>query len=178
MKYNPIVPAVIPQTQQDVLDFAKKLNFSREFHLDIVDGKFTPSVSWPIDPKGDVMTVKASLDEYTLEVDLMVNNPLEVASQWVLAGADMFVFHVETLSKEAFKNFAENTGVSVGVSSHGDTSLETLMEYAEFADYVQLMGIREIGSQGQPFDEGVLEKIPKLKQRFPKISITIDGILN
>ncbi len=178
MKYFPIVPAVIPVSQQDVVEFAEKLSFSREFHLDIVDGKFVPTVSWPINPDGKALLVKSQLDEYTLEVDLMVSNPVEVATEWVIAGADMLVFHVETLTLETFKTFAEHTDVSVGVSAHGDTPLETLIQYAEFADYIQLMGIYEIGSQGQPFDKEVLAKIAILKEKLPNLSITVDGSVN
>ena len=178
MRYAPIVPAVIPKSEQEVKEFAKRLNFSQEFHLDLVDGNFVKATSWPFSPLGDALSVKFALDVYTLEVDLMVAEPIKVATQWVIAGADMLVFHTETIELEVFKNFAEGTFVSVGISSHGDTSLETLVEYAQYADYIQLMGIYEIGSQGQPFDEAVLDKIAELKRIFPDKSITIDGSVN
>ena len=45
-------------------------------------------------------------------------------------------------------------------------------------DCIQLMGIAEIGAQGQPFDESVIEKIQTVKQRFPHKPITIDGSVN
>lgn len=178
MSYTPIVPAVIPKSREEVLRFAEKLCFSREFHLDLVDGKFVPAISWPYDPVGEALSVKPQLDKYTLEVDLMVADPLTAAAEWVVAGADMLVFHVETLSLEQFASFADKTVVSVGVSAHGDTPLETLAAYAEHADYIQLMGIYKIGAQGLPFDEAVLDKIAELKQRFPKLPITVDGSVN
>ncbi len=178
MKNVPIVPAVIPKSQAEVVEMSSRLSFSHEFHLDLVDGKFVTSVSWPYDPEGVPMTVKPYLDKYTLEVDLMVAEPLKAAVEWSEAGADMLVFHVETISLESFRIFSENTAVSVGVSAHGDTPLETLIEYIKEADYIQLMGIYEIGSQGQPFDEMVIEKISKLKELFPDKSITIDGSVN
>ena len=90
----------------------------------------------------------------------------------------MLVFHVETLNLETFKAFADQTNVSIGASAHGDTTLDQLSEYIEQADYIQLMGIREIGAQGLPFDEAVLGKIEELKRRFPNKSITIDGSVN
>lgn len=175
---TPIVPAVIPKSREDVLSFAEKLQFSREFHLDLVDGVFVPTVSWPYKPEGEALSVKPQLDIYTLEVDLMVSNPISAATEWIVAGADMLVFHVETIPYEVFKNFAEHTEVSVGVSAHGDTTIEELGEYAVLADYVQLMGIHEIGAQGQPFDEAVFEKIAWLKQEFPNKPITVDGSVN
>ena len=175
---TPIVPAVIPKSREEVLQQAESLQFSREFHLDLVDGVFVSTVSWPYDPSGEALSVKPQLDIYTLEVDLMVSNPISAATEWVIAGADMLVFHVESLPIEVFKNFAEHTNVSIGVSAHGDTSIEELGEYAQHADYVQLMGIHEIGAQGQPFDEAVFTKIEWLKQNFPGKTISVDGSVN
>lgn len=178
MKYSPVVPAVIPKDENDVIRFAQQLLFSREFHLDVVDGDFVSASSWPFKPEGKALSVKTLLDKYTLEVDLMVAKPLPAATEWVEAGADMLVFHLETISLDEFKTFAKQTDVSVGVSSHGETPLDKLLEYAAQADYVQLMGIKEIGVQGQPFDEAVLEKIATVKKEFPDKMVTIDGSVN
>ncbi len=178
MKYSQIVPAVIPQNQEELQVMSEILRFSREFHLDVTDGIFVPKSSWPYDPLGDPVSIKSSLDFYTLEVDLMVQKPIEAAAKWIIAGADMLVFHVETLSLEAFKNFTDHTIVSVGVSFHGMTPIDKLLEYAQYADYVQVMGIYEIGSQGQPLDRAVFDKISIIKKRFPNMSVTIDGSVN
>jgi ribulose-phosphate 3-epimerase len=40
------------------------------------------------------------------------------------------------------------------------------------------MGIHDIGSQGQPFDTEVLERIKHLKNLFPELIISIDGSVN
>lgn len=178
MKYSTVVPAVIPQNQCEVMDMAAMLQFSREFHLDIIDGVFVPAISWPYLPVGEPSAVKQILDVYTLEVDLMVANPLAAAKRWVTAGADMLVFHIETITLEGFKYFSEQTLISAGVSCHGDTTIDALLEYAQHADYVQLMGINQIGAQGQPFDEGVFEKIAKVKKEFPDLMISVDGSVN
>lgn len=175
---TPVVPAVIPTNEADVLSFAETLRFSPEFHLDIVDGVFVPKTSWPVEPAGDAMTVRTALAGYTLEVDLMTVEPLLHAEAWVVAGADMLVFHVETLTLEEFMQFSEYATVSVGVSAHGATSMETLLEYAAYADYVQLMGIYEIGAQGQPFDPAVLTNIETVKQAYPDMMVSIDGSVN
>lgn len=174
----PIVPALIPQSLDEAKQILQDLSFSPEVHLDVVDGVFTPTASWPYVPAGSPIDVREYTDKFTLEVDLMVTEPLPAAVDWVTAGADMLVFHAETISLENFKNFVSFTHISVGVSAHGDTPLETLLEYAEYADYVQLMGIAEIGAQGQPFDESVLDKIATLKATYPDKPITVDGSVN
>jgi ribulose-phosphate 3-epimerase len=177
-KYTPIVPALIPEDQAAVTFQAGRLTFASEFQLDLVDGRFVSSVSWPYQPQGQPMMVKSSLDRYTLEVDLMVEKPLSAAEEWLKAGADMLVFHIETVDPDALRRFADQTNVSVGVSLHGNTPLERLDDYLSFADYVQLMGIHEIGAQGQPFDESVLDKIKHLRERDSDLMISIDGSVN
>lgn len=178
MQYSQVVPAIIPQSKEAVLQYAKDLSFSRELQLDLVDGEFVSSVCWPYQPMGEPMSVKAALDVYTLEVDLMVAKPLPAAREWVKAGADMLVFHIETLSVEAFQAFSEETHSTLGVSAHGATPLEKLIEYAQHADYIQLMGIYEIGAQGLPFDVATLDKVRELRQIFPDMMISVDGSVN
>ena len=174
----PIVPALIPKEESDVKSALEKLSFSNEIHLDVVDGNFVRATSWPYQPSGDPRSVKPYTDKFTLEVDLMSARPLPAAVDWITAGADMLVFHLETIELQNFRNFVEFTHVSINISAHGNTDLDTLVEYAETADGIQLMGIKEIGSQGQPFDESVCDKIEKVKSIFPQKPITIDGSVN
>lgn len=178
MNYTPIVPAVIPQSQSAVMDFAQRLSFAKEFHLDVVDGEFVSGATWPYQPEGEPLAVKNDLDRYTLEIDLMVSKPILAAEQWIESGADMLVFHVESVELAAFKNFAATTEVSIGVSFNADTTMETFETYLPYADYVQLMGIYEIGKQGQPLDEAVFEKISFIKQHYTNLAITVDGSVN
>lgn len=174
----PVVPAIIPNSKEELVETLSKLSFVHEVQIDVVDGKFVPFTSWPYEPKGTPIETKVHTDKFTIEVDLMTSQPLVAANEWIKAGADMLVFHVETVNLEAFANFVETCEVSVGVSMSGNTSLETFLPYVELADYVQLMGIATIGAQGQSFDEGVIEKIKILKQKFPDTLISIDGSVN
>lgn len=173
-----IIPAVIPTSRAELIALAQELSFAAEIHVDMVDGDFVPSVSWPYEPVGQPVTVKEYLDTYSLEVDLMVADPVSAAAAWLEAGADMLVFHTETIPLEAFKRFRASCSVTLGISSLNDTPIETLLEYAEHADYVQVMGIATIGSQGQSFDERVLERIKVLREAYPQLPISIDGSVN
>jgi ribulose-phosphate 3-epimerase len=174
----PIVPAIIPISDADLLTQLERLSWSPEVHVDVVDGKFTPQASWPCHPKGDPFALKEPLDRFTLEVDLMVENPLPAAVDWMTAGADILVFHVETIDVDNFKKFIEYTHITVSIACHGDTPIETLLEYAQFAEAIQLMGIRQIGAQGQPFDQTVLQTIRVVKAAYPDKPITVDGSVN
>jgi ribulose-phosphate 3-epimerase len=180
MSRIPIVPAVIPKDAAEVIAMTKALSFSHEFHLDLVDGKFVEAICWPFEPLGEAMAVKPHTDKYTLEVDLMVENPIKAAREWVKAGADMLVFHIETVDLASFVDFVDHAdkSVTVGVSFHGDTTIDALLPYLPHADYVQVMGIHTIGSQGQPFDETTFDKIKKIRSEFPHLPISIDGSVN
>lgn len=180
MNYSikPIVPAVVPNSAIHIQDTCAQFSFSQEYHLDVVDGNFVPTISWPYTPVGDPAEVKAYTDAYTLEVDLMVSDPIPMARAWEKAGADMLVFHIETVSVEVLRDFSTTSRTSIGVCLHGATQLETLFPYLMYADYVQLMGIRTIGAQGLPFDERVIEWITKLKHHQSDLTISVDGSMN
>lgn len=173
-----IVPAIIPTSRQAVLVDCERLAFSPELHLDVVDGDFVSAVSWPYDPVDDLASVQSALAAFTLEVDLMVRKPLPAAAAWCKAGADMLVFHVETVTVAELAHFDSQTNCTIGISANNDTPLETLMSYVPYADYIQVMGIATIGSQGQPFDERALERITLIKEAGVRLPISVDGSVN
>lgn len=175
---SPIVPAVIPKSLDDLRESVSQLAGIPELHLDVVDGKFVPSVSWPYSPSGNALEASALLERFSLEVDLMVLDPISAGKAWLEAGAELLVFHVETISVEDFTAFAKETSVSVGICALQDTKEEVLAPYLEVADYVQVMGIAQIGSQGQPFDERVFERISWLRTVAPNLPISVDGSVN
>lgn len=174
----PIVPAVIPKSLSHIKTQLPHLTFSQEIHIDVVDGKFVPFTSWPYEPSGIPKEISDTTDSFTLEVDLMVEDPISAAEAWIEAGADMLVFHVETISLKSFSKFVKTAPVSVGISSLNDAPINILLSYLNVADYVQLMGIAEIGVQGQKFDDRVFERIKAVKELFPNHPITIDGSVN
>src|SRR5690606_35890696 len=92
-----LVPALIPQSRNAVVEFAARVQFAYEIQIDVVDGVFVENVSWPYTPEGDPVSVKNATEMFTLEVDLMVSDPINAAYTWMKAGADMLVFHVESL---------------------------------------------------------------------------------
>jgi ribulose-phosphate 3-epimerase len=174
----PIVPAVIPTSSADLLDKATRLAFSAELHLDLVDGEFVEAKAWPFSPAGDLKSIKWSTEGFTLEVDLMVREPQLLVADLVEAGADMLVFHVETISPELLQDIARQFKISIGISLNNDTPIEALSPYIDIVDYIQLMGIAVIGRQGQSFDERVITRLKDCQSRFPKMLCSVDGSVN
>jgi ribulose-phosphate 3-epimerase len=177
---SPIVPAVIPKSKAH-LDSALRVisSFTHEVQIDIVDGRFVPFVSWPYEEKGDVEDLRELGEGFRIEVDLMIRNPEEVVESYLKAGVRQIVIHLE--STEVFAEilaFKNKYDFRVGLSIDNGTPLELLLNNIERADYVQLMGIAQIGSQGQGLDERVLSTIGILREKHPKLLISIDGSVN
>ncbi len=178
MKHSLVVPAIIPTDVTSIAALLRQLGPCSEIHLDVVDGAFVPFSSWPYGPFGYEEEVRDLFMPYTLEVDLMVEDSFEAGRRWVEAGADMLVFHIESIAPALLEAFSASYNVTIGISLNADTPIEALLPYVPYSDYVQLMGIKEIGVQGQPFDEGVLERIDGVRALIPTHFVSIDGSVN
>ena len=68
--------------------------------------------------------------------------------------------------------------LKIGISIGMDTPLEDIYPFLNHVDFVQLMGIDEIGFQGEEFDERVLDRIRLLRSQYKDLSISVDGSVN
>lgn len=174
----PIVPAVIPPSLADLTTAFSAYDFAPELSIDVVDGQFVPFTSWPYDPAGAPEEVAYLLRSRTVEIDLMVTDQVAAARAWRAAGADMLAFHAPGITPDAFCSLAADGGASFGISIPNDAPLTDLEPFLPGADYLQFMGIAHIGSQGQPFDTRVLDRIRSAKAAYPELPITVDGSVN
>jgi pentose-5-phosphate-3-epimerase len=179
MILSPIIPAIIPQSFADLVAQIAQISHLPEVHVDVVDGVFVPPISWPYNTDNAIpASAYDLLAPFSLEVDLMVEDQLGAATAWLAAGADQLVFHAEVISPELLEAFRTQHDVTLGISSLNSMPLSELYRYFPFVDYVQVMGIAQIGSQGLPFDTTVLSRIAEIQKDFPKMSISIDGSMN
>lgn len=204
-----IIPAILPKT---FAELQKKMSLivglSPMIQIDVTDGRFVPSKTWPY-TSGGVVAGKNSdqdfsdifneqkdfpfLNEIDFEVDLMVVDPENVWRDWVHVGAKRIIIHLESTkylespkeTLEFIKNIQKELPpresvlhVEVGIAINPDTANEHLDSLIEEVDFVQFMGIAKIGFQGQPFDDRVIEKIADLRGRFPNVTISVDGSVN
>lgn len=171
-----IIPAVIPKSQEQLARDLATLSFQNNLQIDVVDGRFTPFVSWPYEPKGKVTDAKAILQPFSFEVDLMVLDSTASGEAWIEAGARRLIFHLESLANpEEAIVLAKKGGVEIGLALQNDTPLSALGPYITDINFVQLMGIAKIGAQGEAFDERVLPRVTELRKQYPELTISIDG---
>lgn len=178
-----IIPAIIPKSCADLTTgFETVSPFAHEVQVDIVDGMLTPFTSWPYsDP--DVNMSPSKLLQYTknfsVEVDFMVFKPEFIVPLYLDLGIQKVVIHLESTEELlSIIMLKREYTFTLGLSILNDTPLEVLTKVIKDADYVQLMGIKEIGSQAQPFDTRVLERIRILKNMYPDLLISVDGSVN
>ncbi len=176
-----IIPAVLGQTYLEIERQIKLLEGHTDWvHLDITDGKFAPAVSWSINSErqGAIEDFRFLGGRTKLEAHLMVESPEDIMSDWTEV-ADRIVIHHEATEnlQEIFEAFASSV-VKVGVALLLPTPVEVLLPYLSKINLVHLMSIAEIGEQGHPFDDRVLEKVKHLRAQAPDVTIQIDGGIN
>ncbi len=172
-----IIPTVVPQSFDDIIAAkARYFAFSKNMHIDAVDGIFAPNRTWmPL--SGEKLPEAASI---LYEAHLMIDNPLSYGVSFARAGAKRIIAHVESFNnaecaQEAFDMWQKAGAKEVGVAINFDTRLEELAPYAVLCDFVHVMTIRTIGKQGAPFEEDSIARVADLHLRYPGMTISVDG---
>lgn len=186
-----IIPAIMPKDLQDLEDKACLVYKNvKTIQLDLMDGEYVEAKTWPFFPKhkedvegilnGKALPFAESVD---YELDLMVLSPERDLKKYIAMRPKRIIFHARSI--ENHLSFLEllgsfdlkdemDFGVAVGANENLDYAHELIKELA----FVQIMGIDEIGKQGEPFNENVFTQIEVLKEKYPGVIISIDGGVN
>lgn len=189
MNEKQIIPAILPK---DYFDLEKHLERTKGVvdyvQIDICDGLYTQSKTWPFTHTPDIYFDKMVSGEEGMpfwedidfELDLMIKNPEEMYDSLMQIGPVRMIFHFETLKNplEFLTKIKEDGLVEVGVAFSNDTDAMQHLDVIEVVDLVQCMGIKKIGFQGQPFDERVIQQIKNIREKFPEKIIAVDGSVN
>ncbi len=145
------------------------------FHLDVMDGRFVPNISFGIPIIRDVN----KLCTKPLDVHLMIVEPEKYIADFRKAGADIITVHYEACPHlhRTIQQIKE-TGAQAGVALNPHTPVSLLEDILEDIDIVCLMSVNP-GFGGQKFIYQTLPKIKKLKtmiiERNLGVRIEIDG---
>lgn len=179
-----IIPAILPKSFVEIEEKIELVKYFADFvQIDICDGKFVPNTTWPyIKPDQNfeaILREERGMPEWEridYEFDLMIENPSEDdARKWLSAGAERVILHYES-SKDLTPVISILSGlVEIGLAVDIKTSVEKLKKYFDKIQYIQCMGIRKVGFQGQKLDSKVIDKIKEIKIAFPNLKIQIDG---
>lgn len=145
------------------------------FHLDVMDGKFVPNISFGLPIIEHIKKVATK----TLDVHLMIVQPEKYIDDFKKAGADIITVHLEaSIHLHRTLQHIKSVGCQAGVAINPHTKVELLYDVLQDIDVVCLMSVNP-GFGGQKFIHQTLSKIKMLKHEIIannyKTLIEIDG---
>ncbi len=186
-----IVPAILPENIGELRGKATLVrNLVKTIQIDFCDGIFVDNKTWPYNGK-DALVYQKILgedeglpfaDEIDYEFDLMVKNASQKFNDFVKLGPARVVFHID--AEDSLLEFFENLepyykeNIQFGIAVTTKTDLEILDQYIPHIKFIQCMGIENVGFQSQPFDPRSLDTVRNLHERYPSLTISVDGGVN
>ncbi len=196
-----IVPSAPFKNYNEIESLANKVSGKlHRIQVDICDGEYVPSVSWPftewakhdfeeLKNKKDLDVFLPHWEEINYSADLMCLHPEKYIETLVAYGFDEIIVHFRSLDETNFLRILElvekfnlNLFLAVDVKTDLNVFMDFLgknnFEYLHKLNGVQAMGIEKIGFQGQVLDPKSLEIVATIKSKFPEIIISFDGAIN
>lgn len=141
-------------------------------HVDVMDGHFVPNITiGPCVIKSVNKTAKLSM-----HVHLMIEEPERYFMDYIKAGADTVIFHIEVdVSHAELARKIKEAGASPGISLNPETPISSLEPVLYAVDEVLVMSVHP-GFGGQEFIESSLPKIREIREMMPhEVNISVDG---
>lgn len=183
-----VMPALMPRSYEDLERGVRVFSQVPYVQIDSMDGQFVPTKSWPYvgeHSKSEILnTTLPYVDNIFFEVHLMVQEPEEIGTAFIYAGAKRIVAHIESFAEphrleRARACFAcwRAFGAEVGLSVLLDTPLSVIAPLIASGDVdaIQVMSIAQIGVQGSAFDVRAYDRIRELRMQYPALPIAVDG---
>ncbi|TMI91703.1 MAG: ribulose-phosphate 3-epimerase [Bacteroidetes bacterium] len=174
-----VAPSLLSANFLDLDADCKMLNESQAdwFHLDIMDGRFVPNISFgPM-----LVSFFRKATTKVCDLHLMIEEPAKYAEQFKNAGADILFLSVHI---EACPHLHRNIqqikalGMKAGVAINPHTPVESLQDVIADIDLVCMMSVNP-GFGGQKFIHHTLKKIKTLRNMIDEkglnVLIEIDG---
>lgn len=147
-------------------------------HFDVMDGIFVNNISFGF----PILEAINKCTEMCLDVHLMISSPLKYSERFVMAGADIVTFHLES-DDDAGEviDAIKKSGAKVGISIKPRTDLKEVLPYLDKIDMLLIMTV-EPGFGGQSYISEMTDKIEKTKKYISEhnlnVAIQVDGGIN
>ena len=179
MKYY-VSASVLSADLLDMKSEIKRLEASGVdmLHFDVMDGIFVNNITYGL----PVLEQVRRVTDMTLDVHLMIADPLRYAERFAKAGADIISFHTESESDplETIRAI-KSAGAKAAAAIKPATSAEEIYDLLPELDMVLVMTV-EPGFGGQSFIGETMEKVRLIRQRIDelglKCDLQVDGGIN
>ncbi len=145
------------------------------FHLDIMDGRFVPNISY-----GPMLVAFLRKTTTKLcDVHLMIEEPGKYTKAFKDAGADSLTVHYEACP-HLHSNIQQikSLGMKAGVALNPHTPIELLKDILQDIDLVLIMSVNP-GFGGQSFIPHTINKIKRMREMIDEqllnVKIEVDG---
>lgn len=129
-------------------------------HLDVMDGRFVPNISFGAPVIASVRKVANSL----FDVHLMIEEPIRYLEDFRKAGADIITVHYEACKDvKATLEKIDSFGLKVGLAISPDTPVDVVEPFLSLVDMILVMSVYP-GFGGQSFIESSLDKVRAVRE--------------
>ncbi len=172
-----ISPSVMSADMTCLADLIRDLDGAGvdRYHLDVMDGQFVPNITFG---PGMVKCIRKHTTSH-LDAHLMIVKPQRFIRQFIEAGADTIILHVE--SDADLRNTMQQIiklGGQAGVTLNPDTPLDTVKEVLDLARILLIMSVFP-GFSGQSFIPETIGRIrtarSMIDQINPRCRLMVDG---
>lgn len=146
-------------------------------HFDVMDGSFVPNISFGI----PVLKSVRAFTDMTLDVHLMIHDPVRYVERFAAAGADILSVHLEADTHQGTAQALdemERCGVKRALALRPISAPEAILPYVDRLDMVLVMTV-EPGFGGQALIESQLETVRRVRtllDRYnPACDLEVDG---
>ena len=145
-------------------------------HLDVMDGKFVPNISFG----APVISSVRKVTDAIFDVHLMIEEPSRYLEDFSKAGADIITVHYEACQDVAATLMQiRELGVKVGLSISPDTPADVLKPFLSQVDMILIMSVYP-GFGGQKFIDASIDKIKVVRDMADELEldelwIEVDG---
>lgn len=153
---NDIIPAILAQSRSDFQEKISELPQEvRYAHIDVLEEDIWTDIS------------------IGFETHLMVESPERIIGRWMERGAKRIIVHKLNEKINKFRGRVE-----IGLAVELNIPIEEIFPLIPEIDFIHLMAIDALGTQGDNFEPVIFDRIKKMKEKFPQVTISVDGGIN
>jgi ribulose-phosphate 3-epimerase len=159
----------------DFSDIAEQIAMVDYLHLDVMDGRFVPNITWGPKIIGDLRR----RSPLTFDAHLMIVEPERYVDDFRKAGADVITIHEEAcVHLQRTLAHIRSLGAKAGVALNPSTPVDSLQNVMADVDLILVMSVNP-GFAGQSFLPIALRKLREARALIdaenPSCELEVDG---
>jgi ribulose-phosphate 3-epimerase len=169
-----ITPSILNADRENIVSEITKIAGVSDFiHLDIMDNKFVPNLTWNLAQAQEIIAASPT----PIDAHLMVTDVDTLAIEYAIAGSASVTIHAEAaLDIQKTLREIRSHGARAGLAVKPGTPIEGYLEFSDLVDMFLIMTV-EPGFGGQKFMEEMMGKVRATRKAIGDraIWLQVDG---